>query len=97
MESFLVTVEERVSQDFVIQADSQEEAEELAQKLYKNGDLVLEPGNLLDVSFSATDLKRWCAIHPEFWPCTGFAAGRPPGRPLQNRIQAMKINAGHRL
>lgn len=57
MESFLVTVEERVSQDFVIQADSQEEAEKLAQKLYKNGDLVLEPGNLLDVSFSATDLK----------------------------------------
>lgn len=57
MESFLVTVEERISQDFVIQADSQEEAEELAQKLYKNGDLVLEPGNLLDVSFSATDLK----------------------------------------
>lgn len=57
MESFLVTVEERVSQDFVIQADSQKEAEELAQKLYKNGDLVLEPGNLLDVSFSATDLK----------------------------------------
>lgn len=57
MESFLVTVEERVSQDFVIQADSQEEAEELAQKLYKNGNLVLEPGNLLDVSFSATDLK----------------------------------------
>ena len=57
MESFLVTVEERVSQDFVIQADSHEEAEELAQKLYKNGDLVLEPGNLLDVSFSATDLK----------------------------------------
>jgi len=57
LKSFLVTVEERVSQDFVIQADSQEEAEKLAQKLYKNGDLVLEPGNLLDVSFSATDLK----------------------------------------
>lgn len=57
MKSFLVTVEERVSQDFVIQADSQEEAEKLAQKLYKNGDLVLETGNLLDVSFSATDLK----------------------------------------
>ena len=57
MKSFLVTVEERVSQDFVIKADSQEEAEKLAQKLYKNGDLVLEPGNLLDVSFSATDLK----------------------------------------
>ncbi len=57
MKSFLVTVEERVSQDFVIQADSQEEAEKLAQKLYKNGVLVLEPGNLLDVSFSATDLK----------------------------------------
>lgn len=57
MKSFLVTIEERVSQDFVIQADSQEEAEELVRKLYKNGDLVLEPGNLLDVSFSATDLK----------------------------------------
>lgn len=57
MKKFNVTVEERVSQDFVIQADSQEEAEKLAQKLYKNGDLVLEPGNWLDVSFSATDLK----------------------------------------
>lgn len=57
MKKFIVTVEERVSQDFVIQADSQEEAEKLAQELYKNGDLVLEPGNLLDVSFSATDLK----------------------------------------
>lgn len=57
MKSFLVTVEERVSQDVMIQADSQEEAEAIAQKLYKNGELVLEPGNLLDVSFSATDLK----------------------------------------
>ena len=57
MKKFNVTIEERVSQDFVIQADSQEEAEELARKLYKNGDLVLEPVNLLDVSFSATDLK----------------------------------------
>lgn len=57
MKKFNVTVEERVSQNFVIQADSQEEAEELARKLYKNGDLVLERGNLLDVSFSATDLK----------------------------------------
>ena len=57
MKKFNGTVEERVSQDFVIQADSQEEAEELARKLYKNGDLVLESGNLLDVSFSATDLK----------------------------------------
>lgn len=57
MKKFNVTIEERVSQDFVIQADSQEEAEELARKLYKNGDLVLEPGNLLEVSFSATDLK----------------------------------------
>lgn len=57
MQSFLVTVEERVSQDFVIQADSQEEAEILARNLYKNGELVLEPGNLLDVSFRATNLK----------------------------------------
>ena len=57
MKKFNVTVEERFSKDFVIQADSQEEAEKLAQKLYKHGDLVLEPGNLLDVSFSATDLK----------------------------------------
>ena len=57
LKSFLVTVEERVSQDVMIQADSQEEAEAIVQKLYKNGELVLEPGNLLDVSFSATDLK----------------------------------------
>ncbi len=32
----------------------------------------------------------------QIWPCTGFAAGRPPGRPLQNRMQAMKMNAGRK-
>lgn len=53
MKKFTVTVEEHVSQDFSIEAPSREEAEALAEKMYRDGKLVLEPGNLLDVSFTA--------------------------------------------
>ena len=35
------------------------------------------------------DYIRPCAICHKFRLFTGFAAGRPPGRPLRYRIQAM--------
>jgi hypothetical protein len=53
MKTFSVIVEERVSQEFTIQAETPEKAEELARTLYKDSKLVLEPGHLLDVSFTA--------------------------------------------
>lgn len=46
MEVFTDTIEELVSEDFTIQANSKEEALEKAIQLYKQGDLVLCPGNL---------------------------------------------------
>lgn len=47
-----VTVEEFLSEIFKIEADSPEEALEKAEMMYYNDEIVLEPGNLLDVDFS---------------------------------------------
>ncbi len=47
-----VAVEELVWDVFEIEADSQEEALEKAQKLYYNEEIILEPWELLDVQFS---------------------------------------------
>ncbi|MBR4236240.1 MAG: hypothetical protein IKR85_09315 [Clostridia bacterium] len=46
MESFTVTIEELVSQDYTILAESREEAIRKAIEMYKQGEIVLEPGNL---------------------------------------------------
>lgn len=42
---FIATIEEMVSQDFTIEAKSLKEARALAIKRYRDGDIVLEPGN----------------------------------------------------
>ena len=41
-----ITIEETVSQDFVVFADDDEEAKTIAIENYKNEKFVLEPGNL---------------------------------------------------
>ncbi|MBS5582782.1 MAG: hypothetical protein KHX20_09435 [Megasphaera sp.] len=55
MKTFSVTIEERVCEEFMIPAETPEKAEELARKLYKDGKIVLEPGNLLDASFTVME------------------------------------------
>ncbi len=52
---YKINIEETISQDFEIEATNEKEALELAQKLYKQCDLVLEPGNLLSVQFDVVD------------------------------------------
>lgn len=47
MEKFIVTIEEMVSDDFEVLAENYEEAEKIAVEKYKNGEFVLEPGNLV--------------------------------------------------
>lgn len=47
-----VAVEELVCDVFEIEADSPEEALEKAEMMYYNEEIVLEPGELLDVQFS---------------------------------------------
>ena len=46
MKSFVVTIEELVSQDCTILAESREEAVKRAIEMYKQGEIVLSPGNL---------------------------------------------------
>lgn len=48
-----IIVEEYIVDTFEINASSQEEALENAQEMYRNCEIVLEPGHLLDVNFSA--------------------------------------------
>lgn len=47
-----VVIEEHIADVFEIEADSPEEALEKAQKMYYNEEIILEPGELLDVQFS---------------------------------------------
>lgn len=44
--NFKITFEEHITQEFVILADSLEEAMETAEKQYKNGELVVENAEL---------------------------------------------------
>ena len=47
---YTVLIEEVVSQEFAVEASSPEEALRLAKDQYVKGKIVLEPGNLEDVS-----------------------------------------------
>ena len=47
---YTVLIEEVVSQEFAVEASSPEEALRLAKDQYSKGKIVLEPGNLEDVS-----------------------------------------------
>ena len=44
---FVITIEEMVSQDFIVEAETADEAMEIAEARYKDGTFVLEPGNLV--------------------------------------------------
>ena len=48
---FEILIEETISDTFYINAHTREEAVLLAQKKYRQGEFVLEPGHLLDVKF----------------------------------------------
>ncbi len=48
---YKINIQETVSEEFEIEANSEEEALRKAQELYKRGEIVLEPGNILSVDF----------------------------------------------
>ncbi len=43
---FTIAIEETCVEEFEVMAESQEEAIEIAEKRYRNGDIVLEPGEV---------------------------------------------------
>lgn len=49
---YIITVEETVCENFRIEASSPEEARYIAEKAYKNEDIVLAPGECIDVRFT---------------------------------------------
>ena len=55
MKIFKITIEETVSEAFDIEAETMEEAMEIAESDYNNGFLVLEPGNLIAKQMMAVD------------------------------------------
>jgi hypothetical protein len=44
---FIITIEEMVTEDFEVFAETEEEAVEIANEKYNSGEFVLEPGNLV--------------------------------------------------
>lgn len=52
---YRILVEETVSDAFILEAESQKEALEEAERLYREGKWVLEPGYLEEVSFQAEE------------------------------------------
>ena len=46
MKKFIIAIEETVVDEFEVEANSAEEAMEIAQENYRNGEFVLEPGEV---------------------------------------------------
>lgn len=53
---FLVNIEEVVSETFEVEANSIEEALEIAGEKYDNGEIVLEPGELVGKRIAVFDV-----------------------------------------
>lgn len=56
--SFEITIEEMVSQTFLVEAQDENEAILVAIEKYKNGDFVLESGNLIGKQMEIHDIKN---------------------------------------
>lgn len=63
---YKVTIEEVVSKDFEVEADTIYEALELVEQGYKNSKIVLTPGELVCKQISANDGKDECVDWYEF-------------------------------
>lgn len=64
MKEFVITIEEHISQNFVVEANNAEEAMEIAEKKYERGDFTLEPGNLVAKQMAIIspdgEATEWC-------------------------------------
>ncbi len=58
MKNYKVTIEETVAMDVEVSADNEDEAVQIVSDIYHGGQIVLEPGNLIDVKFSVSEEER---------------------------------------
>ena len=63
MAEYKVIIEETVSKDFIVAAESAEAARKIAEEKYKSCEFVLEPGNLISkriaILSSMSDNAKW--------------------------------------
>lgn len=55
MSRYIVIIEETVSKRFTVEADDAQDALSIAREKYRNGDLVLDPGELESVQMAVVD------------------------------------------
>lgn len=64
MKKYVITIEELISQNFVVEANDAEEAMEIAEKKYNNNEFILESGNLVTKQMAITEPENeateWC-------------------------------------
>lgn len=66
MKTFMVTIEEHISQTFKVEANDIGEAMEIAEENYNNGEFVLEPGEVTAKLMMADDGDGDCTEWTEF-------------------------------
>lgn len=63
MKRFVIAIEETVVQEFTVDADSAEEAMKLAERLYRKGEYVLEPGEVqfrqMAITEPSSEVTEW--------------------------------------
>ena len=58
-QNYNIRIEETVTENFTVTADSPEDAVSKARRLYYDGKLVLEPGTLIDLRIGCTDTEPY--------------------------------------
>ena len=66
MKKYNVMIEETVWQTFEVEADTQEEAKEIAAQKYREAEFVLEPGNLAATRMHIVD-EHNCTVADDDW------------------------------
>jgi len=66
MKIFKITIEEHISGTFEVEANDIEEAMEVAEEKYNNGEFVLEPGEVNTKLMMADDGEGNCTEWKEF-------------------------------
>lgn len=55
---YTIIIEETVSEEFTLEAANKKKALEEARRLYRQGEWVLEPGNLVEVRFQVLEEEK---------------------------------------
>lgn len=66
MKKYNVMIEETVWETFEVEADTQEEAKEIAAQKYRDAEFVLEPGNLCATRMHIVD-EHNCTVADDDW------------------------------